>query len=233
MNSFDSSVITFLNGFARHSSVFDTFVYMISDNSLLKGGVIAALVWWVWFRHGLDRPEVRQFLLCGMIAGLVSVAVARSLAHALPYRERPLRVAALHFQQPYGTSEEELINWSSFPSDHAAIFFALATSIFLAWRPAGIFALCHTFIFICLPRLYLGYHYPSDVLAGAFIGIAIAWLSRFMIVRQKVSRLTTPWLEQSPGSFYACLFLVTFQIATIFESVREIIHFALRFLKPT
>ena len=87
------------------------------------------------------------------------------------------------------------------------------------------------FIFICLPRIYLGYHYPTDVLAGASIGIAIASLSQFIAVRQKVARFAVPWLEYSPGSFYACLFLVTFQISTIFESLREIIHFGFQLFK--
>jgi hypothetical protein len=44
MNHFDSSIITFLNSFARHSWAFDSFVYMISGNNLFKGGLIVALI---------------------------------------------------------------------------------------------------------------------------------------------------------------------------------------------
>lgn len=232
MNSFDSSIISFLNEFAHRSVLFDTGVYMLSENYLLKGGVIVALIWWSWFRPTNHRREGRQYLLWGLVACLLSVIVARSLAHTLPFRERPMRVAALNFQQPYGTSGEELINWSAFPSDHAAVFFALATSIFLAWRAAGIFALCHVLVVICLPRLYLGYHYPTDILGGAFIGIALAALARFPRVRNPMARFARPWLEVSPGSFYACLFILSLEISTLFESTREVIHTIFRLFKP-
>jgi undecaprenyl-diphosphatase len=231
MNSFDSSIISFLNGFARHSQSFDTFVHMLSDNELLKGGVIAAIIWWTWFRPHPNKTDHRHYLLCGIIACLFSVVMARTLANTLPYRERPLRNPAAHFQVPYGVSQEELIDWSSFPSDHAAVFFALATAIFLAWRAAGIVAFFHVVLFICLPRVYLGFHYPTDILAGAAIGITIAWVASIDAVRKTLARFAMPWLERSPSTFYACLFILTFQIATLFESMRHVSHFFFQFLK--
>ena len=130
----------------------------------------------------------------------------------MPFRERP-------FQTPYGHSEEDLINWNSFPSDHAAVFFALAISIFFAWRVAGILALCYVFVVI---RLYLGFHDPTDLLAGAFIGLGSASLGRVSVLRKAVGDTAEQWLERSPVSFDACFFILAFQRATIFESTREI-----------
>ena len=178
MNPFDSSIISFLNGFARHSIFFDTLITMISGDDLLKGGVIVALIWGTWFRPGENQRENRRLLICGIVACLASVIIARGLAHEMPFRARPLANPALHFQTPYGRSEEDLINWSSFPSDHAAVFFALAMSLFFAWRAAGILALCYVLVMICLPRLYMGFHYPTDLLAGAAIGVTTASLAR-------------------------------------------------------
>lgn len=226
MNPFDSSIVSFVNRFAHHSWVFDTFVHLLSDTHLLKGGLVAALIWWAWFRPGVHQLDSRKYLLCGILACLLSVVFARMLANSVPFRERPIAAAAaLHFQPPYGHSDEDLIHWSSFPSDHAAVFFALATSILFAWRAAGIVALFHVFFFICLPRLYLGLHYPSDLLVGALIGIVMASFARVQPVREAVGRLAFPWLEKSPGTFYACLFILTLQIVTIFQSMREILHF--------
>jgi membrane-associated phospholipid phosphatase len=37
-------------------------------------------------------------------------------------------------------------------------------------------ALAHAALVVCLPRVYLGFHFPSDVLAGAAIGVAVAAL---------------------------------------------------------
>jgi undecaprenyl-diphosphatase len=232
MNPFDSSIISFLNGFARHSVFFDTLVTMISGDDLLKGGFVVALIWGAWFRPGENQRENRRFLMWGILGCLIAVVAARGLAHELPFRARPLANPALHFQTPYGRSEEDLINWSSFPSDHAAVFFALAISIFFAWRAAGIVALCYVFVMICLPRLYMGFHYPTDLLAGGIIGVAIASLARLSSLREAVGETTERWLERSPASFYSCFFMLTFQIATIFESTREIAHYFFRLIKP-
>lgn len=232
MNPFDSSIISFLNAFARHSVFFDALVTMISSNALLKGGVVAALIWGAWFRPGTNQRENRRFLVVGIIACLVSVIMARGLAHEMPFRERPLANQRLHFQAPYGHGEEDLINWSSFPSDHAAVFFALATAIFFAWRTAGIFALCYVFLVICMPRLYLGFHYPTDLLVGAVIGFGTASLGRVSVLRKAVGIAAERWLERSPGTFYGFFFILTFQIATIFDSAREIVHFFFLLIKP-
>lgn len=63
----------------------------------------------------------------------------------------------------------------SFPSGHAAGSFAAATSLAQVWSPGrvvfwGLAAL------IAFSRVYVGVHYPLDVLCGALLGLACAWL---------------------------------------------------------
>lgn len=62
----------------------------------------------------------------------------------------------------------------SFPSGHTGISFAAAAALYFAgnrlWKPAGILA-----VLIAVSRLYLYVHYPTDVLAGALIGIVAGW----------------------------------------------------------
>ena len=151
MNPFDAVTVSFfLNSFARRSWAFDTFVSVVLDNGLIKAGAITALLWWVWFQTGDGEDERREFVLSGIIACFVAIAAARILALTLPFRERPLRNLALHLHIPYAVDENALIHWSSFPSDHAALFFALATSIFFVSRRLGILAFFHVFFVVCL-----------------------------------------------------------------------------------
>lgn len=63
----------------------------------------------------------------------------------------------------------------SFPSGHTGASFAAASSLLFGknrmWIPSLILA-----VLIGFSRLYLYVHYPSDVLAGALIGIMLGWL---------------------------------------------------------
>jgi undecaprenyl-diphosphatase len=226
MNPFDAVTVSFLNSFARRSWAFDTFVSVVLDNDLIKAGVITALLWWVWFETGDGEDERREFVLSGIIACFLAIAAARILALTLPFRERPLHNPALHLHIPYGVGENALIHWSSFPSDHAALFFALATSIFFVSLRLGILAFFHAFFVIGLTRVYLGYHYPTDILAGALLGIGIASLSRITAVRKAIAQPGMRWLHGHPASFYASFFLVTSQISVLFDPLRHLIRFA-------
>jgi len=71
----------------------------------------------------------------------------------------------------------------SFPSDHTALAFALAFSIYFSLRQAqgklnkklGIFLLVLALI-VGLGRIYVGVHYPLDILGGILVGFLTAFL---------------------------------------------------------
>lgn len=64
----------------------------------------------------------------------------------------------------------------SFPSGHTSAAFAFAVAVFLNMdRKYGIFALVLAFL-MGLSRLYVGVHYPTDVLVGAIVGVLCGWL---------------------------------------------------------
>ncbi len=144
VNFFDSAIISFLNGFAHRSYTIDTFMYLLDFNPLMKAIPILAVVWWAWFKDGESSTNNREFLLFGIMGSAVAVAVARTLSLMVPFRERPMRNSMLHFILPYNVKAEHLLGWNSFPSDNAALFFSVATSvIFISWR-AGVFAVLYS-----------------------------------------------------------------------------------------
>ena len=152
MNPFDEHITELLSRFAQKSASFDRFVVLLSDSDLLKGGVVLGLLWRAWFRRGeLDLARRRGILVSGLALGSLATVLARGAAHFLPYRERPLYTPGFHFVPPEGISANDVAYWRAarsgahvyehvFPSDHAVLFVALATCIFLAWQTLGIVA---------------------------------------------------------------------------------------------
>ena len=67
---------------------------------------------------------------------------------------------------------------NSFPSGHAAFFFALAAIIFLFHKKWGIAYFTGTLI-IVLSRIIAGVHWPMDILGGLVVGVGSAILVQF------------------------------------------------------
>lgn len=68
----------------------------------------------------------------------------------------------------------------SFPSGHTMSSFAAAAGVYIWNKKWGIAALAGAVI-IAASRLYFYVHYPTDILAGALIGIFLAMVSKWMI----------------------------------------------------
>jgi len=228
LNPFDQAVLGFLNRFAQRSPTFDDLVVLVNDNNLLKGGFIMALYWWAWFRHGEERKEKREYLLFAMIAGAFAVLVARILAGTLlPFRLRPALDSSLNFRIPFYFNPFGYLTWSSFPSDNATLFFCLAAGLWFVCRLTGAIATAYVFFIVCLPRIHLGIHFPTDIIGGGILGIAMASLARISWLKRVATRYLEAWPEKYPALFYSAMFLYSFEVGEVFTGALVIIRKAL------
>lgn len=230
MGSIDAAILLWINQYAHSSFLLDASVVELSEASLLKGGVIMCLFWWVWAPETDGADTRRERLLVNLLTCLFVVAMARGLVHILPFRERPLSAGIPGFHIAYTLSVDSLNRWSSFPSDHASLFFSLATGIWMVSKRLGLFAYIYSTLVICLPRVYLGMHYPSDILAGALLGIGIAVLVEKTAGQHWRGRWLNFWWSRNRPLLYTLLFLLSYQIATLFSDIRTLGGFAARVL---
>ena len=120
----------------------------------------------VWFLLGavlavIDNGRWESWLICALL-GPVAIGLNYAIKLAVK-RPRPV----LEGLPPLGGAPSSL----SFPSAHATSSFAVATAMCRV-DPATSAAFLVA-IALSLGRPYLGMHYPSDVLAGALLGIVL------------------------------------------------------------
>ena len=137
-DQFDIPVLQFLNQFAGKNAWLDRSFFLIADTFVLNGAVLVALLWFLWFSD--KRDEARSRLVCGTVGAVFGVILSRILQFSLHYHVRPLHGANLNLVWPIGAEPEHWNHWNSFPSDHAAIYFALATVILINHRFLGLLA---------------------------------------------------------------------------------------------
>jgi undecaprenyl-diphosphatase len=123
-------------------------------------GLIFLLIFWAIF---LSRKKMFNFsllFLSVVFSWITASFIKNTLRFSRPYLE--LNIVPLFEETGF-----------SFPSEHMAIFTAIAISMFLIDKRAGyIFSLIA--ILIGLSRIVIGVHYPVDILGGAIVGIVIS-----------------------------------------------------------
>ncbi|OGG49524.1 hypothetical protein A3F28_00275 [Candidatus Uhrbacteria bacterium RIFCSPHIGHO2_12_FULL_57_11] len=130
---------------------------------LLAAGVLLPLVF--------EKMRAAGFRLSArIVAGTGLGLVLRAILGSIAFRPRPFVVFS-----DINKLIEKSADSPAFPSGHAVAGFAIAYGLFLWNRRVGTVALILAAI-IGIGRVAVGVHYPSDIIAGALLGILASWL---------------------------------------------------------
>ncbi len=157
----DDRLFLAINGLVGHSRVLDRL--MIASAKYLPVVFALALValWLTW------RPKNQRGAFLAGSSALIALGFGQIVGKSFP-RPRPFisHAATMLVSRSADTS---------FPSDHATLGFAVAVMVWMFSKKAGAFLVVLAVI-LAFSRVYVGAHYPLDVLGGAVLGSLTSWL---------------------------------------------------------
>jgi len=85
-------------------------------------------------------------------------------------------------------------------------------------------------IVIAFPRIYLGLHYPTDILVGAIVGITIAVIGNKLLYKNWIINKILDLSAKKTNIFYAIFFLFSRQIADLFTDSYGLTRSLIKFI---
>jgi undecaprenyl-diphosphatase len=217
VQGFDEAVALACNHLAAAGGRLSAVIVAVNDSGFLKTAPFLFAFAWFWHRPPAGN---RDQVLRGIMAAVLTFAAGRALQGLLPFRPRPIHAAALGLHLPPGLALGALGGWNSMPSDHGVLFAALAVAVLAISRRAGIACVAYALLVVLAPRVYLGEHYVSDVLAGAAVGVAGALACRRLRPVGAAAAALLALERRHPAAWNAVALLLLVQLSQMFNDVR-------------
>lgn len=165
MNTFDLTVFHAINGLAGRYPLLDGLGVALT---VFAPELFGAMFLVLWVIPSAERPHRRRAIVYALAAGVLALIINAVIASAFD-RLRPFAVLPdVHLLVDHDPR-------ASFPSDHASGSFALAATMVQGGRQIGwgfwVFS-----ALVGLSRLYVGVHWPTDILGSIAVGLLSAIL---------------------------------------------------------
>lgn len=188
LNDIDTTALLAINGW--HSTFQDVFWWAVSAKwaSVL---MVLALFWVLLHqnrRHSL--MVLAMVILAIVLADQISSGIIKQLTERLRPTREPSLDNLLHIVNDYRGG------MYGFVSSHASNSFAAATLLSLVMRSRIVTVSLFSWALMqCYSRVYLGVHYPGDILGGIVVGVSVAGLIGLLML----------WIERKwhiPKGYY-------------------------------
>ncbi|MGH9068564.1 MAG: phosphatase PAP2 family protein, partial [Acidimicrobiales bacterium] len=179
-----------LNHFARHTAWLHGFM---SYYAVYVGvAILAFLVLVAWWRARSDRDPQEA------VAAVLWVAFGTACAFLIA---QPINHLVAEVRPYYALHHVELLvpkaHDFSFPSDHATVAGAVMTGLWMTRRDRGLaFVATVVGLFLAFARVYVGAHYPGDVIGGLVLGALVVII--ISPIAMAILRFFTSLVDRTP-----------------------------------
>ena len=191
INDVDTDLLLWLN--SAHNAFFDVFMMFFTGK-------------WIWVPMYLSlaylllkNMTAKQAMMCIVAIALVIVVTDQMSSSLIRHAVGRLRPANL--ENPISSMVHIVDGYRGgrygFPSSHAANSFGLVFFLYFLMRRSPLPAFLMVWAIVnCYSRIYLGVHYPGDILCGALVGLlgaTIVWLIYRRLTKQEALSEVRQW----------------------------------------
>jgi len=186
MARFDLVLFHYIHGAAGVSRLLDFIGIFFAE--YLGYFLIVGFLLWLFVSRWKERTYASLFVLLTLI---LSRGILTEVIRFLYHRPRPFVLLEI-------TSLIEQTDKGSFPSGHAAFYFALAAVFWTFNRRWGNYFFAGT-ILMGLARIFVGVHWPMDIIGGALVALVSVFIVRLLLVSYQPASARRPDGERVLG----------------------------------
>jgi undecaprenyl-diphosphatase len=173
-----------VNQLAGHHPILDGIMTFVSQRALIIYALVLLVMWFV------GKEKNKYTVVYAVITGALGLIINFVIGH-IYYEPRPFVTHKVHMLLPHAAD-------ASFPSDHTTGAFSLAIAVLFRHRKIGVGMLLFA-VLTGFSRIYVGHHYPFDVLGSIVVGLIASMIVAFARpITEPIARIIIKIYNQIP-----------------------------------